>query len=88
MEANDDDAERINAEKLQQDKAELKQQQARSPFRETPGHQRKTEQITDMYGAWIQMANENVRSAAAQRASPRAGPPTLTPPPLARARRK
>ena len=66
MEANDDDAERINAEKMQQDKAELKQQQARSPFRETPGHQRKTEQLTDMYGAWIQMANENVRPSRAR----------------------
>ena len=55
FEENDDDAERVQAAVVK--KKEVKA--VMSPYRETPGQQRKTALLTDMYSECIQLAAEN-----------------------------
>lgn len=62
LEENDDDAEREMFAKQKRAEAERRAEKARSPFRETPGHQARTAQITDMYSDCITLCAENVRA--------------------------
>ena len=50
---NDDEQELLAA---REEAEERRQQKARSPFRETPGHQQRHVRYTE----WLQMANDNV----------------------------
>eukprot|EP00316_Scyphosphaera_apsteinii_P013052 CAMPEP_0119315458 /NCGR_PEP_ID=MMETSP1333-20130426/35966_1 /TAXON_ID=418940 /ORGANISM="Scyphosphaera apsteinii, Strain RCC1455" /LENGTH=212 /DNA_ID=CAMNT_0007320825 /DNA_START=22 /DNA_END=657 /DNA_ORIENTATION=+ len=59
---NDDDAERTQAANQKREEAERRAHKARSPYRETPGHQRKTAILTDMYSECarhVQLCAEN-----------------------------
>ena len=58
---NDDQAERVYVAKQKRAEAVRRAEKARSPFRETPGHQAHTAQITDMYSQCITLCAENVR---------------------------
>ena len=74
-EANDDEAEVMAMAELKREEAE-KRAQASSPFRETPGHQRRAK-LLDSYADCIKMCTENVRHPAAPRnarAAPHAAP--------------
>ena len=66
-EANDDEAEVMAMAELKREEAE-KRAQASSPFRETPGHQRRAK-LLDSYADCIKMCTENVRGGGAPHAA-------------------
>ena len=57
---NDDEEERLRAAKEAEEQRKLKK--VKSPFRETPGHDKRRAVYQEAAGACIQMAAENVRA--------------------------
>lgn len=80
LEENDDESERVEAARQKAEEEKRRAQQARSPFKETPGRKARTAVLTDMYSDAIQMCAENVsrrRLSACSASSCSSPPPAL-----------
>ena len=69
-EVNDDEAELAQVADLKRQESEKRSARENSPYRETPGHQRRAK-LLDSYVDCIKMCTENVRAAPARAAPAR-----------------